>query len=113
MFDAIAHVEKVLEDGSVENDLQKRFDKFKIRWAVAIYYMAHRDLKKAFFNEMKSAFCGMDIRENRFVGPGEKLFYACARSLPHGLYRCTDAAITIYIHVFNRSLKEVMKPFGR
>jgi len=112
LFDAISHVEDVLEDCGVENDLRKRFDKFKIRWAVAIYYMAHRDLKKVYFEQMKSAFCRMDISKNPFVGSGEKFFYVCAQSLPHGLYRCTDMAITLYIHLFDKSLKKVMKPFG-
>jgi len=113
LFDVISHVQKTFDDYNVEKALIKRFDNFKIRWSVAVYYMAHRDVKEKYFTMMKSMFGKLDIRGNPYIGPTEKLFYLFVTSMPHGLYRYTDAGITLYIHLFNRSLKKVMKPFGR
>jgi len=112
LFDAIEHVQQALDEDNVEKELIERFDKFKIRWSTAIYYMAHRDLKEEYFNRMRSVFCGMDISENPFIGHGERFFYLCARSLPHRLYRYTDIGISLYINIFNKRLKNVMRPFG-
>lgn len=96
LFEANREIEKHLDFYNVEEQFRQRFEKWKIKRYLSIYYMTDSEYKKQYFTNMKTEFSKIEIKRNPLINIPEKLLYLCVKTIPHALFKYTDTAYKYY-----------------